>query len=112
MLPNKYFRIMHFDFLVSDDNDHAPKFPEFQTGEIFSVNVAEDVPIDSTISLDHIMATDADSGINAEIYYTLTSNDFFGIKQYDDTIGTSHLDLVVIKEPGMSSATHPPCYCY
>ncbi|XP_025153787.1 neural-cadherin isoform X1 [Harpegnathos saltator] len=94
---------------VSDVNDNAPKFelPDYQAH-----NVDEDVSLGTNIL--RVKATDADSGVNAEIEY-LVSDDHFSVDSNGIIVNNKQLDadnnnayyefIVTAKDKGEPSKT-------
>ncbi|XP_023247590.1 neural-cadherin, partial [Copidosoma floridanum] len=92
---------------VSDVNDNAPKFelPDYQAH-----NVDEDIPLGTSIL--KVKATDADSGVNAEIDY-LVSDDHFSVDSNGLIVNNKQLDadnnnayyefIVTAKDKGVPS---------
>jgi protocadherin Fat 4 len=77
----------HLFVSVGDSNDNPPVF----TQRVYSGNVSESSAIGTEII--SIFATDADTGTNAEITYSIERNDTFGIYPQNGTVYVSgHLD--------------------
>nr|XP_039267146.1 protocadherin beta-16-like [Styela clava] len=96
MMPQAHFRLQDFELVVTDVNDHAPKFPKTGGDRIFSLNISEDTPELTKISLDQYLASDEDINENAMIHYSISRNDHFGLNQYKDDTGAAHLELVIV----------------
>ncbi|XP_006629223.2 protocadherin Fat 4 [Lepisosteus oculatus] len=64
---------MRVNITVSDVNDHTPKFSR----NVYSFDIAEDTTPGSIVAA--ILASDADSGINGEITYSLEEEDEDGV---------------------------------
>ena len=71
----------HLIIAVNDVNDHKPVFKQ----PTYSATLSELVPIGSYVA--SITATDNDTGINAQITYTIISGDEFGWFKIDNTTG-------------------------
>lgn len=62
MMPQAHFRLQNVELMVTDINDHNPKFPAVDSEHTFSVDIKEDAPL-SVINLDKYLATDEDTGM-------------------------------------------------
>lgn len=62
MLPQTHFRLQNFELVVTDINDHSPKFPPSVKNKIIYLNISEDTRVMSTINIDQFMPTDEDIG--------------------------------------------------
>ena len=57
--PDRFYKLIKLELQVMDVNDNAPSF---SSEPLYSINISETTPIESHISLDHILATDKDMG--------------------------------------------------
>ncbi|XP_033631597.1 protocadherin Fat 1-like isoform X4 [Asterias rubens] len=94
-MPGQASLVAYTDMIVTvtDVNDQRPLFLESE----YSVNVAEDIPIQSSITT--VEATDADSGTNGEVYYSFKKpTDQFAIHPTSGVVTlTRQLDYKVVQ---------------
>uniref|UniRef100_A0A8D2PVR6 FAT atypical cadherin 4 n=1 Tax=Zosterops lateralis melanops TaxID=1220523 RepID=A0A8D2PVR6_ZOSLA len=81
---------------VNDINDHPPVFGQ----SVYGVNISEDVPLGSYVR--GLSATDRDSGLNANLRYSIVSGNELGWFHISE-----HSGLVTTAVPEGGTASHP-----
>ncbi|CAK8674923.1 unnamed protein product [Clavelina lepadiformis] len=86
-------QILYLNVIIDDVNDKPPVFAQ---RKIF-LNVSENFPVNTVISLDQYLAEDADIGENGDITYSLSPNDYFQLLQFVDATNIFHLQLKLLQ---------------
>ena len=96
--------ITHLLIYINDVNDHKPEFEQ----DRYTVSISETIPVGSFVA--NLIATDGDSGINAELTYSIVSgnnNDWFKIDTTSGLVTTSSLlDFSVASQTNLNVSVH------
>nr|XP_038042232.1 protocadherin alpha-2-like [Anas platyrhynchos] len=91
VLLERPLRVFHVEVEVTDINDNAPLFP----AALVNLSLSENSPPDSRFPLEG--ASDADIGANAQLSYTLSPSEHFGIEEENSDSRSKSLFLVLRK---------------
>ncbi|XP_068554811.1 protocadherin alpha-2-like [Anas acuta] len=91
VLLERPLRVFHVEVEVTDINDNAPLFP----AALVNLSLSENSLPDSRFPLEG--ASDADIGANAQLSYTLSPSEHFGIEEENSDLRSKSLFLVLRK---------------
>ncbi|NXN98032.1 PCDA2 protein, partial [Rhinopomastus cyanomelas] len=91
VLLERPLRVFHVELEVTDINDNAPVFPAAQK----NLSLSENSPVGSCFPLES--ASDADVGSNAQLSYTLSPSEHFGLDLQKADERNPVPDLVLLK---------------
>ncbi|KAM9184620.1 protocadherin alpha-2-like [Mergus octosetaceus] len=91
VLLERPLRVFHVEVEVTDINDNAPLFP----AALVNLSLSETSPPGSRFPLEG--ASDADIGANAQLSYTLSPSEHFGIEEENSDSRSKSLFLVLRK---------------
>ncbi|XP_071426673.1 protocadherin alpha-13-like [Pithys albifrons albifrons] len=91
VLVEQPLRVFHVELEVTDINDNAPIFPAARK----NISLPENTPLGSRFPLEG--ASDADTGVNAQLSYTLSPSDHFRAEEENANSRSKSLFVVLRK---------------